>query len=472
MLRPHLEEDVTSSIGSERLPRGSRGWRTFVDALTRVDDTAETHWLEMKSELDLSRTGSAKIAKFILGAANRQPDVAARALEGYALMVLGVMTGAAPGISPVEDMELEKRIQPYLGADGPGWEATRVTVEGGRDVLIIIVDPPKPGDPIFVCRKDGEGVADGDVFIRARGETRRAKSGEMDLLRTRERGGAPSVDLELSVVGRVRAYTCEPAVLSDYVDSHSRDLLAKLPKPRTPTRFDGTDLAGNSLAAMVAAGMSNIDISPMMAALTIPEERSEDAYRKQVDAWGGACRRALPELIDKFVTQRAPATEFVVKNLTTRYLTDVRVDLHLAGAVEQVEADERESFVAYRYLPREPRPWGPRQRDFGVPGFTIPSSAGTTDWSGVRPAGASQATFRNGGSVDATLEMRELRPHGVETFGDEIVLVVRDASMSVVEGRWSATARDVHAVFEGACVVPVSEPLDVTDFIRASLRRD
>lgn len=83
---------MASSIGKERLPRGSRGWRTFVEALAQVDDTAETHWLEMKSSLDLSRTGAAKIAKFILGAANRQPEAAASALDGYALMVLGSPT--------------------------------------------------------------------------------------------------------------------------------------------------------------------------------------------------------------------------------------------------------------------------------------------------------------------------------------------------------------------------------------------
>lgn len=213
---------MASSIDKQRLPRGSRGWRTFVEGLAQVDDTAETHWLEMKSTLDLSRAGSAKVAKFILGAANRMPDVAASALDGYAIMVLGVAEGALVGIAPVEDLELEQRLAPFLGAEGPHWDTERVGVSGGRDVLVIIVDPPKPGDPIHVCRKDGDGVADGDVYFRARGETRRAKSGELDLLRARELGGVPNVELEVAVTEPARAYVCAPEVLEEYIEGRER----------------------------------------------------------------------------------------------------------------------------------------------------------------------------------------------------------------------------------------------------------
>jgi hypothetical protein len=67
----HLEIDLT------RVPRGELAARVLVAALAQTDDRAERHFLEIKSSVDLkSKEGIAKVAKFILGAANRMPDVA------------------------------------------------------------------------------------------------------------------------------------------------------------------------------------------------------------------------------------------------------------------------------------------------------------------------------------------------------------------------------------------------------------
>ncbi len=64
---------------------------------------AERHYLELKSTLDLSQKKDiVKIAKFVLGAANRMPDVAASAFEGYGVMVIGVAEKTVTGIQPVE----------------------------------------------------------------------------------------------------------------------------------------------------------------------------------------------------------------------------------------------------------------------------------------------------------------------------------------------------------------------------------
>ncbi|MFC5063661.1 hypothetical protein [Actinomycetospora atypica] len=43
--------------------------------MVKVGDEAETSYLEVKSEIDLTKpTGITKVAKFLLGAANRSPD--------------------------------------------------------------------------------------------------------------------------------------------------------------------------------------------------------------------------------------------------------------------------------------------------------------------------------------------------------------------------------------------------------------
>lgn len=58
-----------------------------------MNDTAqqETHWLEWKSQVDLSnREWQARVARFILGAANRPSTLAGASHGGHAFMLLGV----------------------------------------------------------------------------------------------------------------------------------------------------------------------------------------------------------------------------------------------------------------------------------------------------------------------------------------------------------------------------------------------
>ncbi|EFD50111.1 hypothetical protein HMPREF0569_0564 [Micrococcus luteus SK58] len=88
-----------------RAPRGVLAAQALVASVAERGDLAERHYLELKSTLDLStKKDKEKIAKFILGAANRMPDVAATAFEGYGVMIIGVAQGAITGIPAVEMM--------------------------------------------------------------------------------------------------------------------------------------------------------------------------------------------------------------------------------------------------------------------------------------------------------------------------------------------------------------------------------
>lgn len=91
---------MTTSIESSR-PGGERFFRALVDQCKAAGDTAETESLELKGA-DLNPTtkvGGGKIAKFLIGTANRDPKSAMRRFEGYALVVIGIeKDGSAPGI--------------------------------------------------------------------------------------------------------------------------------------------------------------------------------------------------------------------------------------------------------------------------------------------------------------------------------------------------------------------------------------
>lgn len=82
---------VAQGLDLSKLPSGDGRWAEFVRQVGKVDDREERYFLELKSAVDLNaEAGRAKVAKFILGAANRFPEQAARRFDGHALMVLGV----------------------------------------------------------------------------------------------------------------------------------------------------------------------------------------------------------------------------------------------------------------------------------------------------------------------------------------------------------------------------------------------
>lgn len=130
-------------------PRGVLAAKRLVNAVAEQGDLAERHYLELKSTLDLStKKDKEKIAKFILGAANRMPETAATAFEGYAAMLIGVSVDSVTGIPPVEMMEIAKVVQQYVGAAGPRWDVVWAPIEGSSNqVLLVIVDPPQFGQP-------------------------------------------------------------------------------------------------------------------------------------------------------------------------------------------------------------------------------------------------------------------------------------------------------------------------------------
>lgn len=199
-------------LATDVIPLGEGTWRRILDHVIAVGDEAETTYLEVKSRLDLSsKAGAAKVAKFLLGAANRRPHEAARHFQGYAVLVIGAQKGSAPGVSRgVEAHELEDRLRPYLGSHYPAFEFGRIAVGDDREVLFVIAQPPQDGQPIFPCHKSFQGddrrdnLEDGAVYVRGTSNTRPARAGEIMALVERARGrGKSPIDLDVEIVGSI-----------------------------------------------------------------------------------------------------------------------------------------------------------------------------------------------------------------------------------------------------------------------------
>lgn len=443
-------------IDLTRLPKGQREWPRFVEALSDIDDRAERYFLELKSDVDLTtEAGRAKVAKFILGAANRMPDNAAKRFGGHALLVLGVAKGAVRGIPFFEAKDLERVVKKFIGADGPGWDFERVRGVEDRDVIVVIVDPPRQGDPMWTCYKDGpENLKDGGIYIRADGETREAKGEEVRVLLRRAQLARPATEVAVAVLGTALPYYCDTSVLEEYVSAERQRLVAAYNRHEGP----------------IAGAYSQVRRMGSMPASMLgeePEERTHDEYIAEIDDWATRVRKAWPGMLDAAAAVIWPGSRIQIQNLRQTFLEDVEVNIHLDGAVWALDKIDDEYHDIAENLPSPPRAWGPQPRSYGVGDIygrpMIPSSP-------VIGRGDGVVSFSNGGSVDLTLPLSDLRPEEVfESEDDEFVLVIRDTETQGLTGTWRVTARAHHEVYKGTLSVDVDERRDFSDGIRGLL---
>lgn len=503
-------------IDTSRPPLGDRAARALVEAVAAGDDRLEGRFLEIKGDLDLKSKGDrAKLTKFILGAANRMPDVAAAAFGGYGVMVIGVANGVIVGVPPVENLDIENAVTPYIGADGPGWDLVRVRVpNSANDVLLLLVDPPQWGQPPFPCLKDGVDLVDGEIYIRTNGKSSKAKSGDIrNLSRRAATGGTPAVAFDVSVGGEVAPVVVDNAeTLEAYLAVQRCRLLDALPAPEPEpdpehlAQEPDHDARPTSLLDMVTkasaarqlqdelekiqdairgpridlfAGLGKDSLSALskdafLAVDMEPESRSEDDYRGEIAAWEARFRDAWPEAVEQLIGLRVPWVAPTVHNVEEVFLHDVHLLIHLEGDVRGVEADaDYDGDVTLRVLdlPRQPRIWGPRKRDFGI-GFPVGATFPTAAMTGLYSPARSM-TWDNTGSVTATFNIGDLRPgETYECPDSDLILVVDGLSHAPVHGTWKITARDHHKVYSGALTVPVCEPIDLTDELRRILSLD
>ena len=435
-------------IDFSRVPKGELAARALVDALVQTDDRAERHFLELKSAIDLnSKAGIAKVAKFILGAANRMPDVATGYFEGHAVLALGVAPGAATGIEPVEALVIERGVRPYLSVNGPRWDLQRVPVDHGREVLLVIVDPPRAGQPAFPCFKDGPiaGLNDGQIIIRADGETRQASGEEVLLLQQRGRHHQPDVDLAVTVIGAANAPACENAVLETYLAQEGTRLRAA--RTRSDTRIP----FGRSI----------------MLPGSKPENRTVSTYEDEIITWQDNCRAAWPSVLEAWTVTFAPAVTLKVTNRGEAFLEAVEVELHLDGPVrahERVQPGrvKPERITRESLLPAPPRTWGPIPITFGADRLL-------TGWDPPNVFSRKQLAVSIRDTEPAIIDVvvGELRPRqSYVTGSDHVVLLVEDIGVVVeVTATWKITVRGHHKVYEGTLTVPV-ERRDLTQVMQ------
>lgn len=433
------------------LPSGQREWWTLIDALSSTDDRAERHFLEMKSELNLNEnSGRAKVAKFVLAAANRDPGRAAPYFGGRAVMILGAAKDVVTGIPGFEAHELERAVQKFTGIPGPSWDFVRVPVSDDRDVIAVIVAPP--GGRVWPCLKDGDGLSDGAIYLRADGETRVAKGGEVNVMLERvQQVAAGTAEFEVSVFGCAYRIVAADEVLQEFLSDQKERLLQAYRRHRNKAR---PEQVSHQMMSHLAAG------------LQLPERRSYEEYVEQIEGWEDEVAQTWPALLDHIAGCAGSGISLRIGNLSNAFTEDVLVEIYFEGPVEAIDAEDNDALAPAAQLPSPPAAWGSKEASlFPAHNWVLPDTAFFPSRSSVHHG----VSFENGGSTTLQLELPVLRPHATHNSeDDEVVLVVRDADLGEITGRWRITARGHHRVYEGELRVPV-KTADVTDALRSTL---
>lgn len=415
------------------VPLGERALRSVLKHVVEAGDEAERSFLEVKREIDLQRrAGIAKVAKFLLGVANREPRAAARYFQGHSVLVLGAEKGQAPGIPRgLEFHELEDKLRPYLGVGFPPFELGRLAAGPDREVLFVVGAPPQQGQPPFPCRKAFEGdkqqehLQEGAIYVRGQSNTRPATAGEIDMLieRARTVDARPEVNLDLQVRGqvhRVGALTELMNAAFQSVERQFRVSLQERPVSRT------TSLPG---AFYIAAG------APQLTA---------DERRARLQEWKNSremhTARGSRHLLGVALAGMQLAVTSPGRFLDSPRLTVVFHECQLVDYLDHDDFDY-DTFV-------EPVLGANSDIFSGLRGPAIPSAGYPIDWENS-PDGAV-----------VTLTPAELHPDTPWVTDDDDYCVVAPVELSAVRVSWTLSERGNDRRYSGEQTVETTAPRD------------
>lgn len=376
----------------------------------------------------------AKLAKFILGVANRPPLLAGGHLNGYAVMVLGAGMGSAPGLpAGTEIHNLNAKLEKYLGAEGPQFHLGRVAVSEGREVLFIIVDPPQPGQPPFACHKDFQpegrenrkhALNDGYLYIRLDSATRTAKGAEV-MARRGIVASVPPVTLQVNVLGV--AYRAAGTI--EYLET-VRAVQTEAYKVACQTSRDAVKGRGYSVAALSAFFG---DVTPPTAT---EEEQTVSRYAQRL-------RDQSEEIVDYYTAVAGDGVGFHVINDDDSYLEAPRLNLIFHGCTA-LDWEDRADADFDRLVP----PVARRRDPFGIPAPQLPRNLhvrnNLVSWQQV------------GTDMQVTLTPGDLHPRTPwNSDRDDLVLVTTDPDASEVQVTWTATVKGRGEQWTGEQMIPV-----------------
>ena len=402
-------------MDTSRAPMGERQRRAILDAIRQDGDIHEKHFLEVKSTFDLdSMDDCAKVAKFILGAANRSVELANRAFGGYAVMVLGAEKGRVAGVpAGIEVLALDQKIAKYLGAESPQWDLERHPAdETGAEALFIVVDPPKQGDQIFWCRKGYDGsnasttLRDGEIYVRTQGQTRKTQSADLDRLMARATQRTATLpEFEVSLDGHANLLL--PS--EDFRDKIAEQRIQQAREKYVKVQSDS--FPNPTLNALVGS-------HPLFGGT----ELTSESFEERAEKWEDDLAVKWSSIMDELAGATLSGPVLSIQNAQDQFLEAVRVDIFFENA-RGIDHTDIEGLDKNKLIPPVIRTGDPYGLGVIQPSFLT----------GLRPAsGTYPLTWKNEtGGLRVIIELSELRPGTPwASDNDDFVLVANSAAVT------------------------------------------
>lgn len=447
--RPEETNNVIE-YDTSRAPTGYLGRQRLLDAIYRASGADENEWVEFKAGVDPStRAGYAHIARAIVAFANRDPARAQRWMDGNAYIIVGLEPGNAPGAVVLDPAIIHDGVNALIAAPAPGWDLEYTTYNTAQ-VLVVTVEPPKPGDPIHCISKAAPNVDNGNIFVRRPGKSDRAKSDDIRRLSTRVTSVKRDV-LSIDVAATVPAWEGLPRCtwpenwIEAWIDQERAVLLAPLERDLNPPAQSAADRLGLS-----ALGISR-SASFALGITETPEDRSPDRYRAEVEKYLERCRDGFTGAEERAAARVLPVIAWGVENLSDNNLENLLVSVHVEGDVFAFDSSDNFSLRPEGH--KRPRLWGPRKLAVGFDRLnsqlftqTLPATYGPPS---PRPS------IQNGGSARIAFPALHLRPRSTEVLEGDLVLMVLPNVPGPIQCKWTATATNLSAVGEGEFSIPV-----------------
>lgn len=422
--------------------------QSVVTAGTPAD---EAFWVECKNnEFDLSGApGRFKTARAILSFANRLPDAAATVCGGLAYVIVGAEPGKADGTAAHDGADLDNWLVRYLGGDGPVWSPTYVK-HNDKDVLVIVVEPPKWGDHIHALRQAWEKFQLGTVFYRSGSVSRQANADEIRLLEERFCRGQRTPELDGLQVGFS-------------IDPPEDKKLAAAQRAAWPRTAIAVDLAPDQVDEWIEARRARIrthheqaidtarqtkGFKPF-APTTVDEAAIEDHLAQCREVLFDVSRRLLVEAGYSLITMS-------VTNPSGRILD--HVELTLTPGLPFSAFEEERVPKDFAELPAAPKPPKTSVDTFfkATPAFLADPSFSTPVMDFRLP---NQWLDIDAKSI--TLKMGQIRPEKTATSSSFHLLLHRHPIADAVKVGWTLTSTSAEGVQRGSIQIPVASPRGV-----------
>ncbi|WP_035770456.1 hypothetical protein, partial [Arthrobacter castelli] len=421
-------------------PLGEGAWGKILTHIREMGDEAETNYLEVKSALNLASTPDvAKVAKFLLGAANRRPRDAARHFQGYAVMVIGAQQGSVDGVARgVEAHELKGRLDKYLGQHFPGFEFGRITVDDDREVLFVIALPPQDGQAIFACHKNFHGekgqerLDDGAIYVRGLSNTETAKAGDVLALVERARGGGkPPIDLDIAVLGSINRV--------EHID-FTMEKLYELREDKFTKESPPSSQQSATSSVLFPPG-------PPASRPVSAERRAEllEAWKRKKTENMAQGREHLLGVALPGAGIRVTSDRFINKPHLT-------ITFHQCEAFDHYDIDDAEWDTLVEPIMPQQQPYGMRNLAQRLAPRDYPVS-----WS------------NRGSNVEVILRPESFRPNSPwESDQNDYVLLARDPSAQSVTATWTLTEEGSDKTTADELDIPLGEPTEARQLVKAA----